>query len=221
MKRDKVAKGCFLITNSSQIYHRIITKQEPFVESVGFEATASTFVNETTNRYLCAMRRLLAMALVLWYGLFAIGLHIHVHYCCGQIANIAINTTADACSSQCASAHHAAAEATCSSSCASHQHPAPESNAKTCCTSHVASEATENTSCSVDRSCCSSDDIHLSIDEAHAKSSLDFELPAVFEADAPFLFTCVTSLAQAATHHPAPREGIPLYLLYQQPLLYL
>ncbi len=167
------------------------------------------------------MRRILAMALVLWYGLFAIGLHIHVHYCCGQIANIAINTTAAACSSQCASAHHAAAEATCSSSCASHQHPAPKSSDKTCCTSHVASAIIENTGCAVDRSCCSSDDIHLSIDEAHAKSSLEFELPAIIEELSTRVFAQVASRNTPSTYYPAPRDGIPLYRLYQQPRHYL
>ncbi len=167
------------------------------------------------------MRRFIAMALVIWYGLFAIGLHIHVHYCCGQIANIAINTTADACSSQCASAHHAAPEASCSSSCTSHQHHTTPPKEKSCCTSSTAAANTEKTGCSVDRSCCSSDDIHLSIDEAHAKSSLEFELPAVTEEPTSLAFEHSVLHALPSTYHPAPRDGIPLYRLYQQPRHYL
>lgn len=203
------------------MYHKFITKQGQIVESVEIEAIAARYEIDASNCYLCSMRRILAMALVMWYGLFAIGLHIHVHYCCGQIANIAINATADVCSSQCASAHHAAAGASCSSSCASHQHQAPKSNAKSCCTSHVASEVTGNTGCSVDRSCCSSDDIHLSIDEAHAKSSLEFELPAIIEEPSNRTFAQVASRTTPNTYHPAPRDGIPLYRLYQQPRHYL
>lgn len=167
------------------------------------------------------MRRILAMALVLWYGLFAIGLHIHVHYCCGQIANIAINTTGDACSSQCAATHHTAPESSCSSSCGAQNHTAPPSQTKQCCTSKQTSVPAESASCSVDRSCCSSDDIHLSIDEAHAKSSLEFELPAIIEEPSPRAFVQVAAHAAPNTYHPAPRDGIPLYRLYQQPRHYL
>jgi hypothetical protein len=37
IERVTVAKGCSLISNSSQIYHEIITARNPFVESVEIE----------------------------------------------------------------------------------------------------------------------------------------------------------------------------------------
>jgi hypothetical protein len=221
MKRENVAKGCLVVNNSSQSYHRIITEQKPFVENVEIESIAVRFEIDASNCYLCSMRRFLAMALVLWYGLFAIGLHIHVHYCCGQIANIAINTTADACSSQCAATHHAAPESGCSSSCGAQHHTTPPSQTKQCCTAQQTSVPAETSHCSVDRSCCSSDDIHLSIDEAHAKSSLEFELPAIIEEPSNRVLAQVASRNTARAYHPAPRDGIPLYRLYQQPRHYL
>lgn len=171
-------------------------------------------------RIFVIMRRFLASALIIWYGIFAVGLHIHVHYCCGQIANIAINTTAEACGSQCASKQHAA-ENTCSSSCRLHSHTSPETHQSTCCKSSPSQEPNESNYCAVERSCCSSDDFHLSIDEAHAKSSLEFNFtPAIAEKT---LIAVADLASQTATtdYYPAPRDGIPLYRLYQQPRHYL
>lgn len=40
---------------------------------------------------LCEVKRLLIIALVFWYAVMATGFHVHIHYCCGKLASIAIN----------------------------------------------------------------------------------------------------------------------------------
>lgn len=37
------------------------------------------------------MKRLFAITIMVWYAVLSMGFQIHVHYCCGNVAGIAIN----------------------------------------------------------------------------------------------------------------------------------
>lgn len=157
------------------------------------------------KHYLCYMQRICAWILTLWYALMVSGIYLHVHYCCGRVLDISLNPThaicsteapADRCGSAAAQADSALQQSCCTSSgCHKGEHPEPSGHAWS-------------------KSCCSSDDFYIAIEDAHDKSSfsLDFHLnnpPALPQKQHP-----VAPVKSPVTHSIDARAGPPLYLLF-------
>lgn len=152
------------------------------------------------------MKRLLASVLLVWYAVLSMGFYLHVHYCCGELADIAINQAIEKCEGACSS-HH--------------EKPKSEEKAS-CCMAHAKAEIQQAATCSIEKSCCSSDDFYIALEELHTKSDVDLN------------FALVPIKTKLKTFEPAPLEvlnesfldsnpanGPPLYLLYGQVLHYL
>jgi hypothetical protein len=144
------------------------------------------------------MQRALATLVLGIYAVLAVGFHLHVHYCCGKIADVTINQVTDACVGSCSK--HVPAQ----------QHNQP---VRSCCNKQTPVEEAA-TGCSVDRHCCSSDDFYIIIDDEHQKTSVEFEMFVRFALEpAPKTIEC-PNLAAPKSVDVATRAGPPLWLLY-------
>lgn len=155
------------------------------------------------------MRRLLASVLIVWYAVLATGFHLHIHYCCGQVADVAINRTADECTTSCAS-HHAPKKTEEVSCCLKKSEVA-----HTACSHPLADEGD-----SLKKDCCSSDDFYIVLEDLHQKSDFDW-MTVAFVNDHPAVQAVNTTshkkaIRAAQTNHTGP----PLYEMNVQRIFY-
>lgn len=154
------------------------------------------------------MQRVLASVLLVWYAVLSIGFNLHMHYCCGELAEVAINQTTERCIGSCGVHHEAPLEKTTEHSCCEHKQNQPE-------------EQNTNT-CHIEKHCCSSDDIYVALEDQHQKPDFDLLSSAVALSieQAHVYFADADNHARVLTPG-VPIHGPPLYELYQQRLHYL
>lgn len=155
------------------------------------------------------MRRLIASVLVVWYALLAMGFHLHVHYCCGQVAEIVINSTHDACSGACnaPSKETQPVEKSCCLADATDKQ----------CTKPVASDHEQQ----VTKHCCSSDDFYIALKELHQKAQFEINThPHISKMVRSHVYSSNDEEAPSATQIADAPPSPPFWLLYSQPLFF-
>ncbi len=150
------------------------------------------------------MRRLFAWTLTLWYALMVSGIYLHVHYCCGRVLDVSMNPASAVCSSASPDDHGCHA---------SHQ---PAEAQKACCSSTGchSDSSDPNTDHMWSKSCCSSDDVYIAIEDAHDKSAFSLNLHLAPAALHTSIQHSVASVQSPVTHSIDARAGPPLYLLF-------
>lgn len=156
------------------------------------------------------MRRMLASVMLVWYAVLAMGFHLHVHYCCGQVADIAINSTHEKCSG----------------SCSAPETTQPEPAQKSCCMAtstekQCAKPVADRSEHQITKHCCSSDDFYIALKDLHQKTQFELDAQPVV---ARLARTHVYPQESEEAHLPAVSSVFltapPLWLLFQRQLFF-
>lgn len=155
------------------------------------------------------MQRLLASVLLVWYAVLAMGFHLHVHYCCGQVADIAINSVHDTCSGSCSAPE-----------------TKPEPAKKSCCM--ATSEAKQcskpmvsDNDLQITKHCCSSDDFYIALKDLHQKTQFELDThPLIAKMVRSYVYPTEEEEAPAAFLVAVAPPSPPFWLLYSQPLFF-
>lgn len=151
------------------------------------------------------MKRLLASVLLVWYAVLSMGFYLHVHYCCGEVAEIAINQAVEKCEG----------------SCSSHAEHHPEKGSS-CCMAPKKAEQNTPSACTFEKSCCSSDEFYVALEELHTKTDVELSFavaPVEWKQALPEF--CEEGLLATTYLDGHPATGPPLYIYFQQSLHYL
>ncbi len=153
----------------------------------------------------------MAVVLLVWYAVMATGFHVHIHYCCGKVADVSINRIAETCSGHCsASKAHLEKDAEHLGCCAKRA-----ASARQCDTHHPSTDGPE-----LGKHCCSSDDFYVALEDAHDKPLGDELVVLLPAANAHHPVHQPITLTTAKAEQGPIRAGLALFALYEQRLFY-